>query len=117
MEEELKIDAEWKDDCQGKKNYDADIIFLSTRYWPRGGGFWVFNAETGQRKNPNMNIKPSAKSSIVIAGRDGEGITVCEREFKAETEEEVKRMVEDFAAAEYKKITAAIANLYKSPNN
>ena len=32
--------AMWTDDCQGKKDYDGNMVSISTRYWPgpSGGG-------------------------------------------------------------------------------
>lgn len=38
---------EWKPDCQGKWNYDCDLVSLSCRYWPRGGGFHTLDTSTG----------------------------------------------------------------------
>jgi hypothetical protein len=31
---ELRLAAQWTDDCFGKKDYDGDILSVSTRYWP-----------------------------------------------------------------------------------
>lgn len=39
----MKIDAKWTPDCQGKKDYDGQILSISTRYWPSGGGFATFS--------------------------------------------------------------------------
>lgn len=38
-----RINARWTDDCQGKKDFDGTIIDISSRYWPRGGGFGLFS--------------------------------------------------------------------------
>ena len=39
--EKLKVSARWTNDCSGKKDFDGRIVDLSTRYWPRGGGFYT----------------------------------------------------------------------------
>jgi hypothetical protein len=33
----------WRNDCQGKKDYDGRIVHVSSRYWPRGGGYFTFS--------------------------------------------------------------------------
>lgn len=66
----LKLAAKWTDDCQGKKDYDGAIIGISTRYWPRGGGFHIlqnnYNGTPIFELSTDPAIKPSAHSSLVI---------------------------------------------------
>jgi hypothetical protein len=111
----MKLDAEWTDDCQGKKDYDAEILGISTRYWPRGGGFSIFDRdkpEAGLQDNETRpGIKPSAKSELVIR-HAGEGLetwtVLAAAEFEAETEDEVKAAVEEWAQAQMDKAVAAL---------
>lgn len=101
-----RVPAEWTDDCQGKKDYDGDLVRLSTRYWPRGGGFDIFSRESGW-SNGSPDIKPSATSEIFIctAGID---LTLAKKEFEAETEAEVKSQVEEWADRQYQRIVRAL---------
>lgn len=62
-----KVPATWEDDCQGKKDYDAELVSLSTRYWPRGGGFSAIIDGKWEHNEDRPDIKPSAvelKSNI-----------------------------------------------------
>lgn len=101
----MKLVAEWTDDCQGKKDYDGDILSISTRYWPRGGGFHVFDRlrpELGMQDNETRpEIKPSATSSLVIGFRDEDGcedtFELASAEFEADTFEEIAPQVRDWA--------------------
>ena len=34
----LLLAAEWTDDCQGKKDYDGDVLAITTRCWP--ASYW-----------------------------------------------------------------------------
>ena len=75
-----KINAEWVDDCQGKKDFDATILRISTRYWP---------------ENYQVNKMCSAKSAIELVFKEtywDEGCdTLITKEFEAPTESEVKQ--------------------------
>jgi hypothetical protein len=80
----LPLNAEWRDDCQGKKDYDGEILRISTRYW----GSRDYRIVGG-----NLT-KPSAKSSLMLSYRandelptyDPGYINLVEQEFEAETE-------------------------------
>jgi hypothetical protein len=62
----MKLAAKWTNDCGGKKDYDGDILSVSTRYWPADGGFWIDKGDgLGLRKNDVLS-KPSAKSSLLL---------------------------------------------------
>jgi hypothetical protein len=107
-----KLRAEWTNDCQGKKDFDGEIVSLSTRYWPRGGGFGLMvRNEAGvleiENNDARPEIKPSAKSSILL---DGECVT--SEEFDGETFEDVAAQVEAWAKEQHAKIVAAIENLF-----
>lgn len=114
----MKLEAEWKDDCQGKKDYDANLVRLSSRYWPRGGGFHTYDSDTrewcGNESRPE--IKPSAHASILLGPYTGDvddtGVTLAEAEFEAETEAEVKQQVEQWAQDQFERIVIALRAFY-----
>lgn len=101
------LDAEWTHDCSGKQDYDADLVQLSTRYWPRGGGFMVLDTRTGaiEGNDARPEIKPSAKAAILL-----QGVEVAEAEFEGDTEADVKAQVEQWAAAQWRVIYAAVCD-------
>lgn len=110
----MKLQAEWTDDCQGKKDYDGDILSISTRYWPRGGGFWLVeirpDGSWGDETRPH--ILPSAKSSLLLRHDDHDYTTLVEQEFEAETQEEVQRQVEEWAQAQMDRVVAILRQHY-----
>lgn len=121
--ETLQLRARWTDDCQGKKDYDSPIVEISTRYWPRGGGFDLLNVQDGkvlswESNEARPDVKPSAHSSLVIRHgavgpdtpetedlhADANFFTLTDAEFEAETEEEVKALVEKWAQEQMDKV-------------
>ena len=108
-------DIHWTDDCQGKKDFDSEIFSLSTRYWPRGGGFSVITRQAGaselriEGNDARPEIKPSAVSSIYLLGEK-----IARAEFEAETEEEVKRLVEAWARARITRVYEHIQELWRA---
>ncbi|MGN6205960.1 hypothetical protein [Humibacter sp.] len=112
----MRIPAKWTDDCQGKKDFDGTLVSISTRYWPRGGGFsMMYRDERGVTQfgtNTNRDIKPSANASIHLdyfdADGDPEYQALAMEEFEAETEDEVKAQVEAWAATQYARVVAAM---------
>ncbi len=114
-EQQLKLDARWTDDCQGKKDYDGDILSISTRYWPRGGSALVFDSshpELGLHKPDRPDIKPSAHSSLMLRYADADGdaddLKLIEKEFEAETQEEVQSQVEAWAQEQMDRAVAVL---------
>jgi hypothetical protein len=103
----MKLSAQWTDDCQGKKDYDGPILSISTRYWPRGGSFLVFdsnNPQLGMQGGESRpHIKPSATSSLVINHGEEDYLKLVTADFEAETEEEVKAAVEMWAQTQMDK--------------
>lgn len=108
----MKLAATWTPDCSGKQDYDGEIIVLSTRYWPRGGGFFVLRDGHLENNEARPEIKPSAKASIDLITLDEHGsrdhVEIVSKHFEAETEAEVKRQVEAWASECYEKITAIL---------
>lgn len=111
MADKMKLAAEWKDDCQGKKDYDGQILSISTRYWPRGGGFHVFdrdNPQLGMQGNEaRPEIKPSATSALVVHYRNDKGFTetldLASKDFEGETFDEIAGEVGVWAQAQMDK--------------
>lgn len=105
----LPINAEWRDDCQGKKDYDGEILRISTRYW-------------GSRRRVDGTLtKPSAKSSLMLSYRANDelptydpGYTdLVEQEFEAETEAEVKAQVEAWAQQKMNEVVRLLIDKFQ----
>lgn len=117
-----RINARWTDDCQGKKDFDGPIVDISTRYWPRGGGFHFSTGRGDFQSSADAfpQVKPSAHSSIRILRRDedgeyGEGDDLLSASFEADTEDEVKAQVEAWAAEQYARIGRALRAEFAAP--
>ncbi|MGX4584041.1 hypothetical protein [Paenibacillus chitinolyticus] len=97
------LNAEWTDDCQGKKDYDGNIVSISTRYWPEsdftpiGGKF----------------VKPHAKSELFLRFGEHDDLTLDLKEFEGETFEEVKTQVEEWAQEKMDEIVQLLKSRYK----
>lgn len=103
----MKLAAEWTNDCQGKKDYDGEICVVSTRYWPRGGGFSLFDGKEFST-NSDKTIKPSANCTIGIRMPDTDVLSLIEKAFEGETFEEVAAQVESWAQQQYERVVAAL---------
>lgn len=108
----MKLNIEWTDDCQGKKDYDGDILKVSTRYWPAGGGYHIFDSrepEKGLRES-NDGSAPSATCSIMLCDGEtnGEYVDLIERDFSGPTFEAVKAQVEAWAQEQFDKAAMAL---------
>lgn len=112
----MKHPAKWKMDCQGKQDFDAELVSLSTRYWPRGGGFDVFDAtyRIWERNTDRSYIKPAAQAAILLRTADGY-LVFTEQDFEADTEAEVKVLVEAWADEQYGKIVEVLTGVYEQP--
>lgn len=104
---DLKVPAEWTDDCQGKKDYDGELVSLSTRYWPAGGGFSMFSRETGWVDNP-ADCKPSANAKILLRHAGDDYVIFAEQEFEDASLEAVKAKVETWAEQQYQRVIKAL---------
>ena len=92
---EYKLQARWTDDAQGKKDYDGDIVSVSTRYWP----------SRDYRQIGGNLTKPSAQCSILIRFGEGESKPLIVKEFEARTFEEIKDQVEAWAQLQMNRVT------------
>lgn len=100
-----RVPAQWTNDCQGKQDYDGELVGLSTRYWPRGGGFHIVRGNGEWEGNETRpDILPSAHATIYL-GPDEE---LAEFWCKADTEGEVKRRVEMWATVQFCRIQNAL---------
>lgn len=116
----LTVPATWTDDCQGKKDFDGSLVTLSTRYWPRGGSALVFQGATfvsdGTDPERQRTIPPSAHATIYLGstanGFYDDAVKLADAEFSGETEAEVKRLVEEWAAGQYARIGAVLRREY-----
>lgn len=102
----------WTSDCSGKWDYDYDLVRLSSRYWPQGGGFFILDSSKGtfEGNESRPHIKPSAMSSIVTTNPDDADFdyTVISCKFVGDTEQEVKTQVELWAKDTMERVYSAI---------
>ena len=112
VDKELELAALWTDDCQGKKDYDGEICCISSRYWPRGGGFSVFDGKTFST-NGDQNIKPSAVSHIGIRLPDTDIFDLARKTFEGESFDEIKIQVEAWAKEQYERAVKALLHEFK----
>ena len=88
-EEKAEYHPVWQYDCCGKWDYDCNLVFLSSRYWPGVGGG-----------------TPSAVASILIGDpKNGPYEHMIREEFTGETEKEVMGRVEAAIRREFAKTT------------
>jgi hypothetical protein len=109
--------AVWTDDCQGKKDFDAHLVSLSTRYWPRGGGFSVLDSRTGhwEHNEQRPEIEPSANAKIILRLPDDEHLVFASAEFRGDTEDEVKARVEAWAEEQFDRVVTALTYEFGAP--
>lgn len=81
------LPEEWRHDCQGKQDYDCDLVGLSCRYYPP-----AYRADG----------RHSAVASIIWGV--GIGPAMSTRNFDADTQSEIKAMVEAWARKEVTKL-------------
>ncbi len=113
----MKIDAEWTDDCQGKKDFDGPVVCISTRYWPRGGGFHTFHLDSdgtlvSEGNEARPEIRAAATSEFLVNTRDDENLVLATRDFEGETEAQVKAEVERWADEQYARIVEVLKTAF-----
>jgi len=93
----MKIKIKWTDDCQGKKDYDGDIVFISSRYYP---------------KDYQSNGKVSARSSVELSDgeewHNGETEELVSNVFEGDSFEEVSLKVEKWSEIQINRIYSAL---------
>ena len=108
----MKVKAQWTDDCNGKKDFDSEIVGLSSRYWPLGGGFREFDTVARKFIDLNLDIKPSASSEIYIATDEGD-VTLAVKEFEGGDFEDVSAQVEAWVQEQMNRIVGALKKEFK----
>lgn len=100
---------EWTNDCQGKKNFDGSLVSVSTRYWPRGGGFSVLppGEHEWQENDSRPHIRPAARVSIGFDFADDREELV-KNYFEGESFEEVRDKVETWVEDHFRLIRIAL---------
>jgi hypothetical protein len=105
----MKLDISWTDAPAGRKNYDGNLLVVSTRYKPSRPGWTPL--DNGEWIDTGL-MKPCAHVALWIqngAERDGyadEGL--AEAYFEGDSFEDVKRQVEEWAQAQADKVYAAV---------
>lgn len=110
------VPVKWTPDCSGKQDFDGGLVEVSTRYWPRGGGFLVVRCgpegTTVEDNDARPEIRPSATSTIYLGNcRDDfydDAERLARQSFEGDTEEEVKAAVEAWVAAQFQRIGHAL---------
>jgi hypothetical protein len=97
-----KLSAKWTDDCQGKKDYDGDIISISTRYWP---------AKDYRLIGGNL-VKPSANCSLILRHGEDDYFELISKDFEADTFEEIKVLVEKWAQEQMDRIVDLLRTIF-----
>lgn len=106
----MELQAEWQLDCHGKQDYDANLVRLSTRYWPRGGGFAELTVDGRWLDNKaRPSIPPSATATIYL---QDERLTSAS--FEGDTESEVKAKVEAWAREQFAKVVSAMSAAFRT---
>jgi len=90
---ELLID--WTDDCNGKKDYDGELVCISTRFWP---------------SNYQKNGSCSAKCHVMMmdGGRSGESKDLIAQHFEGDSFDSVSSQVEEWAQTQADRVYKAI---------
>jgi len=107
----MKHEILWTNDCGGKKNYDGPLVSVSSRFWPQGGGFLIFNNGQFEDNETRPHIKPSANSTIYIGEKE-----VVSMDFEAETEKEVMDSVESWVQEQFEKIVSTLSKVFEISN-
>lgn len=108
----LPVPAKWTPDCQGKQDFDGNLVTLSTRYWPRGGGFYVLSGAGWQGDEARPEIRPSAHATIYLGSTDNDfyddAVPLIEVALEGDTEDEVKARIEAWAAEQFSRVRRSL---------
>lgn len=92
-----RLGINWTDDCSGKKDYDGDLVSISTRYWP---------------SSYQTNGLCSAHCSILLLTRgsheSGHARTLAQKEFEGPTFVQVAAQAEVWALEQANKVATAM---------
>ena len=118
-------DIEWTDDCQGKKDYDGKLLDVSSRYWPSGGGFHVYDSREPEKGlHLHQDGSPArAVSHIILRCQKTDhpkydwcydGIVLATQEFSGPSQQDVQSQVEAWVQEQFTKIALASLALFQS---
>lgn len=104
MTTEYTTPAIWSDDCQGKKDYDGNVVMLNTRYWPSS---YQSNGNCSAHSDVSIQYGEVDKNRY-----NGKTIKLCEGKFEAPTQQEVQHMVEQWAQGQMNDICSVLMNYF-----
>ena len=96
----MKLNITWKNDCQGKKNYDGKLVTITTHYWP--GPYAVFDLGLHEI----YGARPSAKSTIWLVDCFGEELAT--KDFEGESFDDVDEQVKSWGQQQMDRIATAL---------
>lgn len=108
----MNLDIEWKNDCQGKKDYDGSVVHINCRYYPDYAT--VFDSENPEKglhciKNKNH----SATCKVIISdGHEGKYLVIAEESFTGDSFDCIKEKVEDWASEKVEKISTVLIKTF-----
>ena len=105
----MELQAEWENDCQGKQDFDADIVHLSSRFYPQGGSFSALNAGRWIENADRPSIPPSATATIYL-----QDLELASASFEGRTEAEVKAKLEVWAREQFRTVVAAMSVAFRA---
>lgn len=105
----MELQAQWEPDCQGKQDFDADLVRLSSRFYPQGGGFSELNAGRWLENKDRPAIPPSAVATISLQDRE-----LTSASFEGHTEAEVKAKLESWAREQFSKVASAMSAAFRA---
>lgn len=113
----LRHNAEWSNDCCGKKDFDGTAVSISTRYWPAGGSALVLDTESCDAglKKLNDGSRSSAKASLILDTESNPYgfLTLVESDYiEGDSFYEVQRKVEDWVQNEFDKLVNILSRHY-----
>lgn len=104
----MELQAEWEPDCQGKQDFDADLVRLSSRFYPQGGGWSELSAGRWLENKDRPEVPPNAVAHIYLQDRE-----IATAAFEGRTEAEVKAKVEAWARSQFDKIVGAMSAAFR----
>lgn len=106
--------AKWRDDCQGKKDYDGEVVVLSCRYWPGAdseqGTMIVTRDHNGQVV---IGTEPHGErhhvhASICLVKAGGDFATLTHEHFYGNSFDEVRVATEGWAKGAVARVWRAV---------